>query len=109
MKEKIVRSSRHQHLHHTGICAYLGYRSILFVHGLGGHWQDTWKSPKSQKPWPQQLLPSHVKDARILSFGYDSHITDLHRVVSQNTVWDHAQNLLRDLSNYREKDQTVRT
>ena len=82
--------------------------SVLFVHGLGGHWRETWRNSQAQQPWPQALLPDKLEKARILSWGYDSHVLDWKRIVSQNTVTDHANSLLRDLSNYRDDDDTVR-
>lgn len=82
--------------------------SVLFVHGLGGHWRETWRNSQTQQPWLQAWLPDQLGNARILSWGFDSHVTDWRRIVSQNTVTDHANNLLRDLSNYRDNDGTVR-
>lgn len=82
--------------------------SVLFVHGLGGHWRETWRNSQAHQPWPQALLPDKLENARILSWGYDSHVSDWKRIVSQNTVTDHANSLLRDLSNYRDDDGTVR-
>ena len=81
--------------------------SVVFIHGLGGHWQDTWRAKGAQVSWPQDLLPSRLQYGRILSYGYDSHISDWRRMVSQNTVTDHANNLLRDLSNHRDEDDSV--
>ena len=82
--------------------------SVLFVHGLGGHWRETWRNSHAQQPWPQAWLPDKLENARILSWGFDSHVSDWTRIVSQNTVTDHANSLLRDLSNYRDDDNTVR-
>ena len=83
-------------------------KSVLFIHGLGGHWHDTWKAKDAEVPWPRDILPDRLPHCRILSWGYDSHITSWQRVVSHNTVTDHANNLLRDLSNYRDEDESVR-
>ena len=38
------------------------------------------------------------------SAGLLSHVFDWRRTVSQNTVTDHANNLLRDLSDYQEEE-----
>lgn len=42
-----------------------------------------------------------------MSYGYDSRVTNWWEMVSQNSVGDHANNLLRDLANHREEDDTV--
>jgi protein SERAC1 len=85
----------------------LTQQSIVFLHGLGGDSRATWRAQDSQQPWPQQLLPPKLPLARIMSYGYDSHIAHLTHLVSRNTVGDHANNLLRDLSNHRDDDNTV--
>jgi hypothetical protein len=51
---------------------------IVAVHGLGGHYEDTWTwkpaKGKDATPcnWVKDLLPADVSNARIMSFGYDS-------------------------------------
>lgn len=53
----------------------LNLSSIIAVHGLGGHWRDTWTG-NSTKNWLKDFLPFQLQDAgittRVLSFGYDS-------------------------------------
>ncbi|KAJ5362539.1 hypothetical protein N7541_003383 [Penicillium brevicompactum] len=51
---------------------------IVAVHGLGGHYDDTWTwnpaGSNGQEPcnWLKDLFPSEFPNARILSFGYNS-------------------------------------
>ncbi|KAF8252486.1 hypothetical protein K440DRAFT_536358, partial [Wilcoxina mikolae CBS 423.85] len=44
--------------------------SIVAVHGLGGHWSETWT--ENGKLWLRDFLPSQLQSARIMSFGYNS-------------------------------------
>lgn len=51
---------------------------IVAVHGLGGHFENTWTWNPADSPgekpcnWLKDLLPSEFPNARILSFGYNS-------------------------------------
>ncbi|SLM40835.1 Ankyrin repeat-containing domain [Lasallia pustulata] len=51
--------------------------------------------------WPQALLPSVIPDARIFTWGYDADIDGFLSTASQNTVHQHAINLLSDLADLR--------
>lgn len=50
--------------------------SIIAVHGLGGHWRNTWTSIGNKRIWLEDFLPTQLKDAgvkaRVMSYGYDS-------------------------------------
>lgn len=81
--------------------------SIIFVHGLTGDREKTWKTKNAITPWPQTLLPPKVPNARILTYGYDAYVTDWQGVVSKNRIWNHATNLLAAVATYREDDETV--
>ena len=83
--------------------------SILFVHGLTGHRENTWTAHGSEFSWPQKLLPLRLPHARILTFGYDSRCVDWRSVVSQNRIGNHAKNLLHAICHYRDEDGTVET
>ncbi|KAL6721932.1 hypothetical protein ACLMJK_001037 [Lecanora helva] len=101
---------------------------IIFVHGLFGHPLKTWMPDKSTSKssklsaskendhdtisgvdtredqntcWPQTLLPTVISDAKILSFGYDADIDTFHSSAGQNTINQHAHNLLSDLADMR--------
>ncbi|KAN0110923.1 hypothetical protein V8E51_007310 [Hyaloscypha variabilis] len=79
---------------------------IIFVHGLTGDREKTWRAKNSDTPWPQSLLPSKVSNARILTFGYDACVTDWRGMVSKNRIANHAMNLLTSIATYREDDDT---
>lgn len=52
--------------------------------------------------WPKDLLPKTVSDARVLTYGYDTHIR--HRLatpISQNTVYGIANDFLIGLEAFR--------
>ncbi|KAK0511439.1 hypothetical protein JMJ35_006012 [Cladonia borealis] len=99
---------------------------IVFVHGLFGHPEKTWSSKKSRSSssnssttaderlqhteqidnngisvstfWPQTLLPTVIPDAKISTWGYDANVDGFLSSASQNTIYQHAQNLLSDLA-----------
>ncbi|KAK3984467.1 hypothetical protein QBC44DRAFT_388270, partial [Cladorrhinum sp. PSN332] len=73
---------------------------IVFLHGLRGHPIDTWSD--GQVCWPRDLLKDDVKNARIVSWGYDSSIANLKfSNSSQASVFGNAQNLLDQLWSLR--------
>ncbi|OXV06287.1 hypothetical protein Egran_05945 [Elaphomyces granulatus] len=45
---------------------------IVFVHGLSGNPESTWKNSTTGFLWPKEL-EAHVPNARILLYGYDVH------------------------------------
>ena len=49
--------------------------SIIAIHGLGGHWRDTWTGDNG-KLWLRDSVPLRLKDSgfntRVFSYGYDS-------------------------------------
>ena len=66
---------------------------IVFVHGLNGHWAQTW-THENGTFWPQDLLPRTMPGARIFSYGYPSTIFANKSVAG---VRDLARHLLDDL------------
>lgn len=58
------------YVHHF-FWAILISRSIVAVHGLGGHAFKTWTNTDGHL-WLRDSLPSHVPHARIMTYGYDS-------------------------------------
>ena len=82
-------------------------RSIIFIHGLTGHREKTWRVKNATDPWPQTLLPAKVSNARILTFGYDAYVADWRGMVAQNRIGNHSMNLLTAVATYREDDDTV--
>lgn len=75
---------------------------ICFVHGLAGHGNKTWTASGQTSPWPKELLPTEITNARILTYGYDAYVFPKSgSKASANQVVDHASNLLTDLTNAR--------
>ena len=96
------------------------------MHGLFGHPRKTWtataarvkktaeKRAEDGQPgkstensahedevfWPKNLLPDIIPDAKILTFGYDANVGGF--FASQNTIHQHAANLLSDLADLRD-------
>lgn len=72
---------------------------ICFVHGLGGGSLSTWTS--GGICWPRDLLKDDIPDARILTFGFEAKVAQLHSKVSQNSFEQHAVNLSGNLGRSR--------
>ena len=51
-----------------------------------------------------------IPNSRFLTFGYDAteRIDDLHDILSETRIHAHANTLLNDLDDYRQKTDTVR-
>ena len=81
------------------------HTSLVFVHGLGGHWHSTWS--KNGVFWPRDLLSKDVQNARIIVCGYDSDVVKLFGGVSQNQILDHSRTLIADLRRCRKKGDEV--
>ncbi|KAH1350109.1 hypothetical protein KXV65_003444 [Aspergillus fumigatus] len=73
---------------------------ICFVHGLAGDRNHTWTARGQSTPWPKTLLPPKLPTVRIITYGYDAYVVRKSSV-SSNSLIDHADNLLTDLSNNR--------
>ena len=77
----------------------------MAVHGLGGHWDETWTG-KANRNWLRDFLPRQLRDAgitaRIMSFGYDSHTAFTKAVVD---IEDIADMLLDRVEGRRESEQ----
>ncbi|RAO70150.1 uncharacterized protein BHQ10_006162 [Talaromyces amestolkiae] len=70
---------------------------ICFVHGLTGNRESTWTAAGQSEPWPKTLLPSEIRNARILTYGYDAYVVR-GSVASNNRLKDHACNLVNALT-----------
>ena len=75
--------------------------SIIFVHGLTGKRTKTWLADGAAKPWPEELLSKKIPEARIVTYGYDADVVHFTKPAGQNTVLEHARNLVGDLTNLR--------
>ncbi|ORY03567.1 hypothetical protein BCR34DRAFT_573448 [Clohesyomyces aquaticus] len=82
---------------------------IVFVHGLHGNKENTWTATTKDGKvfWPRDLLTQDIKNARIFTWGYDSHITHFWSKTSAGNVDTHAKNLCADLSSRREFTDTT--
>ena len=118
-------------LSHLGL---IFLHSVIFLHGLQGHPKNTWTFGRTQdekergklakilhlKPktantvastscfWPEDLLPVDFKDVRILTYGYDSHVSHFFEGgASQATIPALGRSFLNDLEGIR-RDQPAR-
>jgi hypothetical protein len=73
--------------------------SIVFIHGLTGHRENTWT--KHNFFWPKAILPSDVPKARIWSWGYDADILHFWKKRSKPGLNGHSQQLCSDLAGVR--------
>lgn len=54
--------------------------------------------------WPRDLLPAILPGARVFTWGYDVDVNHIFSSASQNSVFQHAGNLLVDLTDARQSD-----
>lgn len=47
---------------------------VVAVTGLGGHAWGSWRSPDGEVMWLADYLPLDIKNCRIMTFGYNSHL-----------------------------------
>ncbi|KAI1183777.1 hypothetical protein F5B17DRAFT_110946 [Nemania serpens] len=83
---------------------------IVFVHGLNGHWEDTWRHPSESVPWPQAFLPVSVPNARIMTYGYDSKVVDWSSFLGKVSVYgvqQHSHTLLETLASHRQGQEAT--
>lgn len=78
---------------------------IIFVHGLRGDSRNTWTLRNVF--WPKDLLSNDLPESRIMSWGYDSSVANQKGSSSQNSIFGHATNLLRDISIERKTSEEV--
>lgn len=79
---------------------------IVFVHGLRGHYLNTWSTTDrhgSKVFWPGDFLRADIEEARVISWGYDAMAATAQpgSTVSQNSIFGHAGTLLNDLADRR--------
>jgi hypothetical protein len=75
------------------------------VHGLSGDPIETWTHSKSNAFWLKDFLPHKVKDARILTFGYDAAAA----FGQSANIIDHARSLLSSLIDKRDEEDVGRS
>ena len=106
--------------------------SLVFVHGLGGHPENTWtyeaegKSSKRLKSlfvssrssktsggeaadqkststfWPRDLLAEQLPNVRLLTYGYDADPTQFFNSVNRMSLFNHATEMLTVIAGERE-------
>lgn len=78
--------------------------SIVAVHGLNGHPLKTWTTHETKRFWlgDSDLLPSNIKRARILTYGYNASVAALLGKTSSDRIMQHAQTLIAELVADRE-------
>lgn len=73
-----------------------GTHSIVAVHGLDGHRENTWRAENGVL-WLKTLLSDDLPKARVYTYGYDSR-THSRDYISRETFYGHAQNLVGELT-----------
>ncbi|KAH0563421.1 hypothetical protein GP486_002011 [Trichoglossum hirsutum] len=72
---------------------------LVFVHGLRGSRLKTWSS--GDIFWPRSLLKDDVKNARVITWGYDASVANVFTYASKESIFGHADTLLSDLARLR--------
>jgi hypothetical protein len=83
--------------------------SIVAVHGLNGGSVKTWTTKETGKFWlgDPEMLPYNLKNARILTFGYDASVTSLLGRTCSDRILQHAQTLVAELVADRQVSRLV--
>jgi hypothetical protein len=68
------------------------------VHDLGGHPFESWMSNNTGKMWLKDFLPDDVTGIRVMSYGYNSSLSDESIDID---FLDHRRNFLQVLDNSR--------
>ncbi|RDL37811.1 uncharacterized protein BP5553_05244 [Venustampulla echinocandica] len=74
---------------------------IVFIHGLTGSAYKSWLHKGSGVHWPRDLLGKDMKDARIMTFGYDVDLVNLRSHAAQDGISGYAHDLLGCMSGCR--------
>ena len=80
---------------------------IIFIHGLTGDRERTWTHPDSLEPWPREILPALIPDARTLTYGFDVYVLGHRGPATRNRIGDHARDFLNELVGYRQQSKTL--
>jgi hypothetical protein len=83
----------------------------VFIHGLGGHPERTWTySEKSRSKskvvsvfWPRDLLNKDFPNVRVLTYGYDSHVSRFFSATNQSGIFAHGKKFLLALKRKRKE------
>ena len=80
------------------------FDSIVAIHGLDGDRKESWTTENGTF-WLRDFLPGDLPNARILTYGYDS-ATRGRMQLSNQTLYDHAEDLVNKLVIQRKITQT---
>ncbi|RDL36701.1 Uncharacterized protein BP5553_06053 [Venustampulla echinocandica] len=80
---------------------------IIAIHGLNGHREKAWTA-KNNVNWLRDpnMLPAAIPNARIMSWGYDANTHSTNKL-SAMYLYDHANDLVSDLSRHRRLDKAL--
>ena len=68
---------------------------------------QTIRNDKEETYWPRDLLPRDFPNARVLTYGYDSHVSHFFRdTANKNNIFTLGRDLLHDLVAYRVDEPT---
>jgi len=73
---------------------------IIFVHGLNGHRENTWRYEGAPVSWPEAFLSQDICNARIMTYGYEATVVNWDEFlgkVSSNRIKQHAHTCWRRL------------
>jgi hypothetical protein len=56
--------------------------------------------------WPTTLLPEVLPDTRMFTWGYDADVDRFRSTASQNTIFQHAADLLGDIADLLESEDS---
>ncbi|EEU47036.1 uncharacterized protein NECHADRAFT_78055 [Fusarium vanettenii 77-13-4] len=77
---------------------------IVFVHGLTGNSDTTWRHENADLPWPEELLARDIRNCKILKYDYNiSNINGLGKDLARL-----AADLLNELVNWRRDNKSER-
>ena len=78
------------------------------MHGLNGQRERTWTAESNNVLWLRDLLPQKIKNARILTWGYDArtHTKSHTDFLSTKKLYDHGRELVYDLWSERRETET---
>ncbi|KAI1173091.1 Alpha/Beta hydrolase protein [Nemania sp. FL0916] len=74
---------------------------IVAVHGLNGHYRDTWTDQSTGKLWLADFLPNRLPRCRVMSYEYNASVESM----AAGTIRDVARTMFMELRNKREEPE----
>ncbi|KAI8681779.1 DUF676 domain-containing protein [Fusarium keratoplasticum] len=78
---------------------------IVFVHGLTGNSDSTWRYENAELPWPEEFLARDISDCKILKYDYKISAIGC---LDNGALRDLAADLLDELVNWRRDNESER-